>query len=243
VLRTMAFRSSWAKNAVFFWAKVSKRSTICSMRRASSAMAKGPAGVVFVRLPQEAVAEAADDVQGIANAVGHTHGHLRHGALHHQGFHFPVEGQNLVAGRFQMVMIRLHPAVQPLNPVKKQGDGRNGHVNDGIEAAENPLRQRQVGKIPVSDEIMQGMGNHVGDGKNHKRDGQPVEEQPQGIFRVLIHQSPAQAQGKNGQNEDDQRAQVFQNPEGSQGQTDHLFASRLADQSPQAQIKHQEGRH
>ena len=39
VLRTMAFRSSWAKNEVFLWARVSKRSTICSMRRASSAMA------------------------------------------------------------------------------------------------------------------------------------------------------------------------------------------------------------
>ena len=87
------------------------------------------------------------------------------------------------------------------------------------------------------------MGNQVGDGKNHKGDGQPVEEQPQGVFRVLIHQSPAQAQGEDSQNEDEQRAQVFQDPEGSQGQSDHLLGSRLADQGLQAQIKHQEGRH
>ena len=117
------------------------------------------------------------------------------------------------------------------------------HINHRIEAAENPLQQRQVGKIPVSDEIMQGMGNQVGDGKNHKGDGQPVEEEPQGIFRVLIHQSPAQAQGQNVQDEDDDGAQVFQDPEGSQGQGNHLLSSRLADQGLQTQIKHQEGRY
>ncbi len=123
MLRTMAFKSSWAKNEVFRIGQgfEALHHLLDAPGLFGDGRGPGPAGVVFVRLPQEAVAEAADDVQGIADAVGHPQGHLRHGALHHQGLHFPVEGQDLVAGFFQMVMIRLHPAVEPLDPVEETG--------------------------------------------------------------------------------------------------------------------------
>ena len=42
-----------------------------------------------------------------------------------------------MAGLFQMVVIRLHAEVEPLNAVEEQGDGRDGNVDHRIEAAED----------------------------------------------------------------------------------------------------------
>ena len=174
----------------------------------------GPAGVRFVGLFQKAVAEAADDVQGVADAVGHAQGHLRHGALHHQGLHLPVQGQDLVAGLLQVVVVRFHAAIQALDAMEEKGDGCHGDVDDGVEAAEDPAHLTQLGIIPVGDEILQTMGNDMGKTEDHEDDGQPVEEEPQGVFRVPGHQDTALSQGQAGKNNDAYRSGVFQDPQG-----------------------------
>ena len=71
----------------------------------------GPGGIIGSRLFQQPMAKAADDMERVANPIGYAQGHLRHGALHHQGLHLSIQGENFLAGCRHPVMVGGHAAV------------------------------------------------------------------------------------------------------------------------------------
>ncbi len=182
----------------------------------------GPGGVVLVGFLEEAVAEAPDDVQGIPDAVGNAQGHLAHGALHHQGLHLPVEGENLVAGLLQVVVVFLHAVVEAPHAGEKQSDGGDGHVDDAVDAPHEAAQHvKSEGGAVEPGQVLDKVGDDMGAGEDHQGDGQPVEEKPEGVLRFLGHEAAGVTPGHEGENDDQKAGQVFQQPDGGKRQGDH----------------------
>ena len=72
-----------------------------------------------------------------------------------------------------------------------------------------------------SRKILDKVGDDVGAGEDHKGDGQPVEEKPEGIFRVLGHEAAGVSPGHESEDYDQKAGQVFQKPDGEKRQGDH----------------------
>ena len=76
---------------------------------------------------------------------------------------------------------------------------------------------RQVGEVPVGDELQQKVSHQMEDGKDDKGDAEPVEKEPQGVLRISSDQALAEPQGKKAKDDDQGGSKGFPGATGGPG--------------------------